>query len=182
MQELVNASWKLIEEEYEKYFKTKDISIEFHNENKKKYEECFTNLYQYVMDRYMVETEVLDSHKQAAIITISCLQSKVIVCKPKENEICIAPQVIAISVALSYMGEYLNEILKQKRLPSIKEYIYPVAIACDTPYMEIMSRILYREEHDEELTFNVLELADRYFLLEYINLLQHGIEPSLLKE
>ncbi len=82
------------------------------------------------------------------------------------------------------MQSYLSERLRKKKISTqVEQYYFPVAFACNTPYGNIMCRILYYEQHKEHgMDFNVLELADRLFLLEYINLLQYGIEPTLLKE
>ena len=83
---------------------------------------------------------------------------------------------------MSYMNDRLNELLKKKRIERrIPQYSLPLAISCETPYMEIICRLLYYNKNEEDMCFNVLELSDRYFLLEYINLIQNGIEPYLLK-
>lgn len=136
------------------------------------------------MARFMqTDTGAMDAHKQAAILTISCLEANVIEHRLDDSEkISIVPQSTALNVTLSYMKRCMNDTLKEKGIAKrIDKYYLPVAIACDTPYQEIMCRLLYHEQTEKDMTLNVLELSDRYFLLEYINLLQRGIEPHTLK-
>lgn len=132
------------------------------------------------------DTVVLDSHKQAALLTICCLQLNIIEYSEipqDDDELHIIPQMIAVNVGLSYMLQCLNDLLQIKKINKrIERYYFPIALACSTKYEKIMCRILFQEQHEKDLDFNVLELADRYFLLEYINLLQYRIEPTLLKE
>ena len=180
---IVSAAWKAIEEGYEECCKKYDRVI-FHEDRYEEFERLFMEQYRDVKDRFMVDNTVaLDSHKQAAILTICCLEANVIEhISDDPNQISIVPQMIAINVALSYMKNCINEVLKDKGInKKIDIYYLPVALACETPYQEIMCRMLYYEQNESDMSFNVLELADRYFLLEYINLLQRGIEPNLLK-
>lgn len=182
--QVVEIAWQAIVETVAR-FKEKYLDIQFDQGAYSIFGQLFQEKYQDIMSRFMnPETNALDAHKQAALITICCLESKAIKHNVKnDNQISIVPQVIAVTVGLSYMKDRLNELLKRKKIgKQLKEYYLPVALACDTPYLEIISRILYYEEHEEDMQFCVLELSDRFFLLEYINLLQQGIEPSMLKE
>lgn len=180
---IVESAWKVIEKGYLKYYKQYPELI-FHEEKKEDFEKAFQKRYEDVMLRFMQEgTGALDSHKQAAIITIVCLETNIIEHKLSDIEtLSIIPQVIAVNAGLSYMRECMNDTLKEKGINKrIDKYYFPVAIACDTPYQEIICRLLYHEQTEPDMSFNVLELSDRYFLLEYINLLQRGIEPHTLK-
>lgn len=181
MRKTIDFAWKAMKTECER-FQEKDSTIIFDEAKFDVFSELFRKQYKDIMNNFMKDTTELDSHKQAAIITISALRSKAIQHNVEGDNISIVPQLIAINVALSYMNDRLNELLSKKKLKEIEQYRLPVAIACDTPYIEIMSRILYYEQVCENMDFNVLELADRYFLLEYINLLEHKIEPFILKE
>lgn len=181
MKQIIEYSWKAIKEECEK-FQEKDCNIKFNDDRFSEYDKNFREQYKSIMERFMKETRELDSHKQAAIIVTSVLHSQVIEHSVEEDNISIVPQLIALNVALSYMLDRLNEKLKKKHLKKIEEYKLPVAIACETPYVEIMSRILYYEQNEKDMSFNVLELADRFFLIEYINLLENNIEPCILRE
>lgn len=181
---IVDFAWETIKEGY-KECSEKYVGLSFDESQLVSFRKLFEEQYNDVMNRFMKEdTSALDAHKQAAILTICCLKAKIIDHKlDNSNQISIVPQMIAVNVGLSYMKNCINETLKKKGInKKVDIYYLPVAIACDTPYQEIMCRILYHEQNEEDMSFNVLELADRYFLLEYINLLQRGIEPSLLKD
>jgi hypothetical protein len=181
MKEIIEYTWQQFKEQYED-FKKNEQNLVFHDENYDVYDELFRNKYQDILNRFMRETTELDSHKQAALITICCLEADVITHKVAEGTISIIPEIIAVNVGMSYMNDRLNELLKKKRIERrIPQYSLPLAISCETPYMEIICRLLYYNKNEEDMCFNVLELSDRYFLLEYINLIQNGIEPYLLK-
>lgn len=180
---IINVAWEAIENAYNGY---KEIytTLIFHSDKFGEFEQTFNKRYEDIKTRFMKEqTNTLDSHKQAAILTISCLESKVIEHKVDNNKISIVPQMIAINIGLSYMKDCMNRTLKKKGWKvQIEKYYFPLAIACTTPYGEIMCRILYHEQREDDMNFNVLELADRYFLLEYITLLQLNVEPITLRE
>ncbi len=180
---IVDVAWKTIKEGYEE---SREVypDLVFNSEKFEEFSVLFRKKYEDIMARFMKKnTEALDAHKQAAILTICCLELNVIQHNLQDaDQISIVPQLIAINVGLSYMRNCINDILKKKKIhKKIDNYYLPIAIACDTPYQEIICRILYYEQNEEDMSFNVLELSDRYFLLEYINLLQRGIEPHLLK-
>lgn len=177
-------AFEKLQQGYDQYCKS-HRQLKFHRDKYEDFCKLFKEKYDDIMKRFMKEgTDALDSHKQAALLTICCLESNIIEHKADDPEsISIIPQLIALNVGLEYMLDCLNKKLIRKGIfKKIKEYYFPIAIACETPYIEIMSRILYHEQTETDMSYNVLELADRYFLLEYINLLQRRIEPSLLKD
>lgn len=164
-----------------------DDSLIYHAERESVYQKLFMEHYQTIMDNFMINTESLDWHKQAAIITITTLESEIVTTKDSANEnteINILPEIVAIDVALSYMNDCLNVKIANKGIGKpLKKYYLPVAFSCNTKYVEILCRMLYYEKNGiAGMSFNVLELSDRYFLMEYINLIQNGIEPMFLKE
>lgn len=182
IEETITRVLDAIEKECEKLQK-KDPSISFNSKNSEKFIQIFKDHYAEIINRFMKDTEELDSHKQAAIIVISCLESELIKADAPEGKINIAPQFVAVAVAISYMNDILQRKLEEKKIKlKTPDYIIPTSISCDTPYLEVVCRILYYEQNEKDMNFNVLELADRFFLMEYINLIQHGIEPVLLKE
>lgn len=162
-------------------FHEKDDTVAFVRENEKNFSEEFKKNYAHIMNQYMKDTKELDSHKQAAIIVISAMKSGLVTAGYPDDKITLAPELILVKVALSYMNDILNQKLKQSSRFKINKFSLPLPLSCDTPYIEVMCRLLYYEQIGKE-HFNILELSDRFFLLEYINLLQNGIEPSLLKE
>lgn len=182
---LIDRMWETLEEGITKY-KRVYPSIIFHREKKEEFASEFEAKYDKIKNDYMTsDTEILDSHKQAALLTICCLELNLVECSSyqvPDDELQIVPQMIAVSASLSYMLQCLNDLLEDRGIKKrISKYYFPVPIACDTKYEKCMCRILYYEQHNG-LGFNVLELADRYFLLEYINLMHYGIRPELLKE
>lgn len=183
---LTDKVWETIETQVAQAIK-KYPSLIFHDEKKKEFNQKYKEKYNEIMSRFMTQdTKELDSHKQAAIIIICCLQVGVIEYPeilPDKDEFLLLPQIIAVNVGLSFMQDCLTQRLKEKDIrKKVEQYYFPVAFACDTPYGNIMCRILYYEQIDDNMGFNVLELSDRLFLLEYINLLQYGIDPTYLKE
>lgn len=181
---IINEAWSAIAEIYEMY-RTRYPSLVFHNDRKNDFDKLFKAEYKNVMDRFMTEeTDKLDSHKQAALLIICFLKLGIIEHSPdNKDEISIVPQLIAVNIGLSYMLICLNDRLKEQNIKKkIERYYMPIATACDTPYPEILCRILYHEQNESDMDFNILELSDRLFLLEYINLLQYGIEPQSLKK
>lgn len=181
---IINEAWSAITEIYETY-KTRYPSLVFHKDRKKDFDKLFKAEYKKVMDRFMTEeTDKLDSHKQAALLIICFLELGIIEHSlDNKDEISIVPQMIAVNIGLSYMLICLNDRLKEQNIKKkIERYYMPIATACDTPYAEILCRILYHEQNESDMDFNILELSDRLFLLEYINLLQYGIEPQSLKK
>lgn len=180
----VNAVWKNLKKGCE-HASMHYTGVVFHEEKYNDFLNLVKKNYNDIMTRFMKDdTKALDSHKQAAIFTICCLKANVIEHKLENSDkISIVPYMIALNVAISFMIDDMNRILKAKKIGKhIDQYYFPVAIACETPYEEIMCRLLYYEQKEEDLDFNILELSDRFFLLEYINLLQRGIEPYKLKD
>ncbi len=188
---LTEKIWKVIGEHAEQ-MKKQYPALVFRDDKKEEFDREFQRRYKETMSRFMTDsTKELDSHKQAAVIIICCLKTGVIEYPEDqlENEmdlqtVPLIPQIIAVSTGLSFMQDYLAERLRGKKISTVVEqYYFPVPFACNTPYGNSMCRILYYEQHKRYgMDFNVLELADRLYLLEYINLLQYGIEPTLLKE
>lgn len=181
---ILAAAWLEIENAYKQY-RDKYPTLRFNDDKFDDFSNLFNAKYNDIMHRFMKEdTKELDPHKQAALLTICCLKTNAIEHNVNNSEeISILPQLIAINVGLDYMKKCLNTRLWQNGiLKKIDEYYFPIAIACETPYIEIMCRILYHEQNEPDMSFNVLEWADRYFLLEYITLLQRRIEPTLLKD
>lgn len=184
---LTDKVWETIGAQAEQA-KKKYPSLIFHDEKKEEFNQKYKEKYNEIMSRFMTQdTKELDSHKQAAIIIICCLQVGVIEYSEslpdKKDEFLLLPQIIAVNVGLSFMQDCLTQRLKEKGIrKKVEQYYFPVAFACDTPYGNIMCRILYYEQNENDMDFNVLELSDRLFLLEYINLLQYGIDPTYLKE
>lgn len=170
------------------------FGVSFHEENYSKFAEFFEKYYNLLLDQFMTNhTTELDEHKQAAVIVISAIESNAIQQSTVEDNITLAPYAVALNVGLSFLLDRINEKI-QKRLgmnekKTINEFYLPYPLACDTPYFESLCRILYfenggteKEGIDYPMKFNIVEWADRFFLLEFILLQQNKINPWQLRE
>lgn len=181
MNMMLELTWNALKDSCGK-FKERYSGIEFIDSNRENFYSLFKENYRQIKERFMKDTDKLDSHKQAAIITISFLKSDSIKCEVREGKICIVPQLVALDVAISYMRDSLNKLLKEKNLKEIGDYILPIPIACETPYLEVIARILYYEQSERDAQYCIMDLADRYFLIEYMNFTYYGINPLDLKQ
>lgn len=181
--------WKALARAYENAQKAHpDISMKFNSNKQDKFEQIFTDYYENIRTNFMTEeTEALDRHKQAAIFVVSAIEAGVVSQQCDEHEMALAQYVIVLDVSLSYLVGCINRRLNKigKSIPRIQ---LPSAWACDTKYFTILSRILYYENEDtkmagtEKMSYNVIEWSDRFFLLEYITLIQNQIDPNFMKD
>lgn len=154
----------------------------FQDDKKELFAQKMKSNYRKVKDEYMTTSvENLDRHKVAAIIVISALEAEVIGYKDLDNDyVFIGAELIALNVGLSYMIDRLNERLDERQVGKrIQRFVFPDAQSCSTPCAEIICRNLYYAKRDYGL--NPIDLAERFFLLEYITLMKEGIDPNILK-
>lgn len=160
-----------------------DERILFHPEQKQVFFEKFEKLYEYILFHCMEKgLERLDRHKVTAIITICGIESGFVSMDNIPNDtIFLGKEMISLSVALSFMQSALNDQLKKEGVDKeIKSYIFPEAWSCKTAYFDIMVRNLYYSQQYWKM--NPLELAEKFFLIEYFTLEKNGIDLSILKE
>lgn len=183
LMENIEHTWDIFYMEAARFIK-EGAPIRFDETKKGEYIKVFIRHYNTIMDAFMIDTPELDAHKQAAIVMISCLESQavIVVEEPDEGTINILPQIIAVNIGLSFMNNALNALLDKMNKEKISRYFLPIPFACNTPYYEIMCRLLYYEQNRSDISFNVLEMADRLFLLDYINLLRNDINPLDFKK
>lgn len=149
----------------------------------------FESNYDTIRKQFMTkDTKALDCHKQAAVFIASALEAEVLVQTSPEDKIALGPYMVLLNVSFSYLANHIDNRIKTIG-KSISKLSLPYALACDTPYFEILCRILYYEDCNIKARkleyckgYNILDWADRFFLLEYITLLQNNIEPLLLKD
>lgn len=167
-----------------------ETGVSFNKEAYKDFKDQFSYYYGTFLNEFMTkETTELDEHKQAAVIVISAIKSNAIQQSVGDNEIALAPYSVALNVGFSFLLDRLNEKLMAAGVKEIEEFQLPFPIACDTPYFESLCRMLYYEDSDEgesgihyQMSLNMIEWADRFFLLEYILLQKNEINPWMLKE
>lgn len=131
------------------------------------------------------DVQELDRHKLAAIIICSIIKADAIQSiypyKAKEY-IFDGNEKIALDIGLSYMNASLKKLLSRRPQEGEKfdDFILPKASMCDTEYISIMCRNLCYAKRDYKL--NPIDLANTLFLLEYITLIQVGINPETMKQ
>ena len=180
---IINETWATLKKTCH-FYAQKDRFLSFNEDSFSVFKDRFETLYNDIMKEYMRSAvKELDRHKVAAIMIISCIESKLIsycVDKLPRKAVFIGAEMIATEVALSWMLEGLNHALRlADERESIKYYVMPSAFACDTPYFEIFCRnLLYAQKN---FCLNPLEIAEKLFLLEYITLLENRVDPRILR-
>lgn len=160
-----------------------DERIQFHPEQKQLFFDKFQELYDCILQQCMDEgIESLDRHKITAVIAICGIESNFVSMDSVPDKMTfLGREIISLSVALSFMQAALNNQLKEKgNDKGIKAYIFPKAWTCTTDYFDIMVRNLYYSQQYWKI--NPLELAEKFFLIEYITLEKNGIDPEILRE
>lgn len=184
--------WQAIQESFDFWNqKEKSQQLIFHSERKEKFIEAFAEHYEFIMDNFMTtETKALDTHKQVAIMLVSAWEANAIEqVSCEEGQIPLGCQAVLLDVAFSYLEQSINKKLEDIKVRPIKLRL-PKALACDTSYFNILRRMLYYElvlegEQNNKgycMAYNILDWSDRFFLLEYITLLENGIDPMLIKD
>lgn len=162
-----------------------DSRICFHQERKQTFFDRFQELYDYILNNFMaVEKGItaLDRHKVTAIITICGIESGFVSMDDvPDGGVFLGKEIISLSVALSFMQASLNEQLKKVGVnKEIKKFEFPKAWTCNTDYFDIMVRNLYYSQQHWKI--NPLELSEKFFLIEYIELEKNEIDPEVLRE
>ncbi len=178
--------WSALENAYTIWSRKDDgNTLSFHPERKAEFLELFDGYYETIKGQFMtLATKGLDAHKQAAIMVISVLEANIFEQSKMEGKVSLGVQAIVLDVALSYLEKSINGKLKEIGIHAIRLEL-PMALACETSYFNILRRILYYENNENgsyEMKYNIIEWADRFFLLEYIVLLKNGIDPQIVKD
>lgn len=182
---IIDKAWESIEQIITDY-KQQGIILKTHDGKKQEFAQKFSKLYNYILKTFMSEeTKDLDPHKQAAILIISAIECEIVDPQediPNGNRIIYN---VALAAGIVYLQNRMSARLKNADMPCGDMAIeFPEAFTCETPYFSIMTRMLYYEDPKQKtknytgnfLEYNILELSDRLFLLEYITLLQNGID------
>lgn len=143
------------------------------------FKETFCGLHSQILKDYMKDSvDNLDRHKVAAIIIVSIMKTIDIEHKDiPEDSVFWGKETVAVNIGLNYMCGELNKTIRRNGYEgTIERYDMPNAISCNTHFENIMIRNLVYSENNEEWGLNPLELAENLFLLEYITILQKGID------
>lgn len=170
--------WSLIKKSASVYENNELVKFQ---DNFEQFRSSYVEQYKYILDNYMKDkNESLDRHKVAAIIIIAIIKAAVL--KPKTlDEKFTGNYALAVDVALNYMLDEVNEILRENDKQRIEGYVFPKATTCKTEYYKIFYRNIYYIEKNAEWTLNPLDIAERLFLLEYITLLENKMDPNTIK-
>jgi len=125
----------------------------------------------------------LDRHKVAAILVIQGLTLDIVKRKDgneadTEEKIFIGKEKAILSCAISYLAQQINIIIRNsgRSFDLINRFILPTAFSCQTDYIDIMCRLLHYGK--KQSTLSVLDLADHFFLLEYIAIAEYYRENA----
>lgn len=154
------------------------LNINFHSEKIDEYAENVIKKYNDYKEKYLnKDVEYLDRHKMAAILVVCGIECKIVDSGKTANEIeegkidiCI--QKILLLAAFDYLLEIMNIKIENKGDGSVKKISkisLPKAFTCPTPFINILSRTLYFAE--KHYVLNEMELAEKFFLLECISIL-----------
>lgn len=179
----IDKIWELLEITVNEVKKT-STEIFLNVDAKKNYEILLKQMEEKIKSVYMKDkVKNLDRHKISAMVIIALIQSKAIQYRGeiKNGEIFFGQYLIASSVGISYMMKILNDMLVKKGKDPIERLWMPLAISCDTPFIEIFGRNLYFADTSSEWGLNPLTIAEELFILEYVTLEKAGINPEILK-
>lgn len=182
MNSTIKATWDLLIETTKKT----DVSAYLNEDAFDDYKEQFDYWYNTIKNKYMnSDVDFLDRHKVAGIIIVSILRSNAITYTApiENNKVFIGQYLIAASVGLTYMQDRLNEqLIKKGKQPVERIWMPEYIFSCDVSYFDIFCRNLYFAEKETSWGLNPLEVAKELFLLEYVTIEKHGINPMILKE
>jgi len=176
--------WNLYLEGIKLYQSREDLArvVVFDNsdEAKERFEGRFNYLYDYIYDKYMMNTvRSLDRHKTGAIAAISIADAELIAAHNKEeDEVFVGDWMIAINIGLTYLLAQLNDALHKYGQEVDKLYMPPV-FSCPRPYPEVMERHLFYNQRDGGRV-SPLDLAEKFYLLECLTLERNNIGCEIL--
>jgi len=176
--------WKIVERQARDIISENEECFSFNQNSMFVFFQKFEKYIDMIKTKFMSpEVKDLDRHKVAAIIICSIIESEIIqlnyICN--DEEAFIGNEKLAVTIGLSYMRDTLKRMLQG--VPgeeAFEEYHFPEPFACNTKYINILCRNLFYSYN--EFMLNPIDLANELFLLEYISLLQCGIDLDVLRE
>lgn len=176
-------TWDSIVDYYNLKIRGKYYGVKLNIQQKDKFIEYFKVEYNNIMNNYMKNSvHTLDRHKQTAILISDIVQNDIIYSDYIENgQIFIGAEQVALLFGLSFMRDKLNEVLRQKNIQEIKQYIFPEPMSCKTPYFDVLTRDLYFQKYHDNSVY-ILFLSHVLFQIEYWTLKENGIDPRKLRE
>ena len=163
----VKSVEELFREKFDMFYNKLEEKYVAHLKHENRYENC----------------SGMDRHKISAILICSIIDSKIFEAEEeREGYFFIGLEKIAVLIGLEYMLYEFNKKLAESGHSEIEDYVLPCALACPTPYLDIFARSLYYNTihyagppKKERRVLDVMDLAERLFLLEYITIERHNI-------
>ena len=179
MTKTVNAFWDALQV-YCDDLKKKGIPIVLHASLKDSYIKNCGNAYDNYKGRYMKSgVENLDRHKNAAILVLEGEALDLITADEKSSEeIFIGQEKILLITAFRYLIREFNNVVERAGddKKKVTKFEFPDAFSCNTDYLDVLCRMLYREKKEvfsknpDTLLTAEMSWAERLFLLEYISI------------
>lgn len=188
MDKLKENIWKNVIEQVNTIVESNPGDFRLNPSAEEEFNKQFDYYYDFIKNKVMVDDiQNLDRHKLAAVIICAISKAGVMqptsICKyDQEQYIFDGNEKIAINVGLNYMKSSLKALLCKRPIESEKftDFILPQASMCDTNYISILCRNMYYAQRYYSL--NPIDLANTLFLLEYVTLVQIGVDPKVMKE
>lgn len=189
MRSTVEIFWDALERERAR-LNSSQLPLVLNEEMKENYINRCDTVYKTYKERFMQPSvRNLDRHKVAAILVVEGASLNLI-CLDKDDggKIFLGTERVLLTCALAYLLDQFNFLLDgggvegaaKADFPRMAEFRQPGAFACDTKYVDIMSRNLhytlphlklFESESALDVHLNVVrELAEKFFLLEYISI------------
>lgn len=176
MKKTTEQFWNALERECLKNYSAELLPLYLVKAEKEKYlQQCDDRYGEYKRKFMKPEVENLDRHKVAAIMVGEGIARNIICCDSSfGNQIFIGQEKILLTCAFQYIIREFNSIIKNSGFERMKYFVLPEAFSCGTKYIDIMCRnLVYTKKTkvfaDPEIALNIeMELAEKFFLLEYI--------------
>ena len=188
MKATTNVFWNAVSRKC-KELSTQDDVLLLDESLKDAYLESCDAAYKKCKEENMHEgVENLDRHKVVAILVIQGLALDIVKRKgindvDTEKDIFIGKEKALLICAISYIAQQINKAIDESHeaIDTMSRFILPKAFSCKTNYIDIMCRLLHYGKQGHTLT--ILDLADHFFLLEYIAISEcYGDKAALVYE
>lgn len=173
MKSTTMAFWKLISEWCNVLSKGEDSLIVDTSAQKEYIARCDEEYDNCKSQNMKKGVQNLDRHKIASILVIEGLKLDIVKRKDGKNadnekQVFIGQEKVLFACAINYLAQQINlEIKKSKKdIKFMHNFPLPLAFSCNTGYDDVTCRLLHFAKEKDALS--VLELADKFFLLEYI--------------
>lgn len=178
MKSTTMAFWKLISE-WCNVLSEGENSLIIDSSVQKEYIAKCDEAYDYCKSHNMKKgVQHLDRHKIASILVLEGFKLDVVKRKDGKNadnekQIFIGQEKVLFACAINYLAQQINLAIKksQNDIKPMRNFPLPQAFSCNTGYDDITCRLLHYGK--ENGTLSVLDLADKFFLLEYIAIISY---------